>query len=285
LPESPSRNQALLSGQIDIDTDASVDNFPQLAAAGFRTDVVPAANTHGFSFIATKEGSPFQDKRMRQAANYAVDKEAIIAALYGGLGSPASQNAPPISFGYNADLKPYPYDPDRAKQLMAEAGYGDGVDLTVAGVNVSPALTNMMQAAADDLNAVGIRTEIRIIPVGQIITHFVSGNWPEEYEAFGIGSDHTGHLDVGVAFTTFHSCMKSPPFYCNQDEMELVNAASTEFDAVKRQRILRDLMKMNRENAPLIFVAEQTNNMSYSAKLENFRNTVFVLNYHEMNLR
>ena len=285
LPESPSRNQALLSGQIDIDTDASVDNFPQLESAGFRTDVVPAANTHGFSFLATKEGSPFQDKRMRQAANYAVDKEAILTGLYGGLGAPASQNAPPISFGYDPTLKPYPFDPARAKQLMAEAGFANGVDLVIEGVNVSPALTNAMQAVADDLNAVGIRTDVRIIPVNQFITNFISGKWPDDVGAIGVGSDHTGHLDVGVAFTTFHSCLKKTPFYCEQTEMPLVNAASTEFDADKRQKILRDLMKMNRENAPLIFMAEQTNNMSHTPRLQNFRNTVFVLNYHEMSLQ
>jgi peptide/nickel transport system substrate-binding protein len=284
LPESPSRNQALLSGQIDIDTDASVDNFAQLKAAGFKTDVVPASNTHGFSFLQTKEGSPFQDRRMRQAANYAVNKDEIIAGIYGGLGAPASQNAPPISFGYNKNLRPYAYDPGKAKQLMTEAGYANGVDLVIEGVNVSPALTNAMQAVADDLNAVGIRTTVRIIPVGQFIQNFISGKWPDDVGAIGVGSDHTGHLDAGVAFSTFHSCLKKPPFYCNEAEMPLVNAAATEFDADKRRKTLEDLMAMNRENAPLIFMAEQTNNMAYAPKVGNFENKVFTLNYHEMTL-
>ncbi len=282
LSEAAARNQALLSGQIDVDTDVSVDNFTALKAAGFTVDSVSAVNTHGITFNQVKEGSPWRDKRLRQAANYAVDKESIVKNVYGGLGAPASQHATPISFGYNKDLKPYPFDQAKAKQLLTEAGFPNGVDLVIEGVQVGVTLSNMYQAVAQQLNAVGIRAKVQIVPVNEYIQHFLSGNFPPEVHAFGTGSDHAGHLDAGVGFSSFYSCAKRGPIYCVEEEMPLINAAATEFDVEKRRKLLSDVLAMNRENASLIFVAEQTNNMAYSAKVKNFKNNAFVLNYHEM---
>jgi len=69
--------------------------------------------------------SPFSEKRVRQAMNYAVDKDAINKALYGGA-TTASQGEPPVLWGYNKSVKPYPYDPAKAQALLREAGFGSG---------------------------------------------------------------------------------------------------------------------------------------------------------------
>ena len=66
--------------------------------------------------------------------------------------------------------------------------------------------------------------------------------------------------------------------------MPLINAAATEFNVDKRRQLLRDVLKMNHENAPLIFMAEQRSNMGYHPKVKNFKNEVFVLNIHEMRI-
>lgn len=284
LSEAAARNQALLSGQIDIDTDVSADNFATLRAQNFTVDSVSAVNTHGITFIQNKEGSPWRDKRLRQAANYAIDKELIIKNVYGGLGAPASQHAPPIAFGYNKDLKPYPFDQAQARKLLAEAGFPNGVDLVIQGVQVGLTLSNMYQALAQQLTAVGIRTRVQIVPVTEFIQHFLSGQFPPDVQAFGSASDFAGHLDTGVGFSSFYSCAKRGPVYCEEAEMPLVKAAETEFDTAKRRKILSDLLAMNRDNASLIFVAEQTNNMAHAAKVKNFRNAAFILNHHEMRI-
>src|SRR5207245_2049424 len=74
---------------------------------------------------------PLSDKRVRQAMHYALDVAAIIKNLYAGMGKPFSGGVADTDFGYNAALKPYPYDPGKAKILLTQAGYGGGVDLTV----------------------------------------------------------------------------------------------------------------------------------------------------------
>jgi peptide/nickel transport system substrate-binding protein len=284
LPEAPTRTQALQSGQIDIDTDVAVDSITALKAQRFVIDSVPASQVHGFSFITAKEGTPWKDKRLRQAANYAVNKQAIVDNIYGGQATVASQHAAPISFGYNPDVKPYPYDPAMAKKLLAEAGYPNGIDLTMNVVNTTMTLTNATQQVANDLTAAGIRTKLVTIPIPELIGKFLNGGWAPEIEAFNVGTDHTGHLDAGVGFSSFYSCAKKVQVYCEEAEMPLINAAATEFNVDKRRQLLRDVLKMNHDNAPLIFMAEQRSNMGYHPKVKNFKNEVFVLNIHEMRI-
>src|SRR5262249_2483718 len=72
--------------------------------------------------------NPFTDKRVRQAASYAVDKEAIAKNLLGGYSQVVGTNISPLMFGYDANVKPYPYDPAKAKELLAAAGYANGFD-------------------------------------------------------------------------------------------------------------------------------------------------------------
>ena len=284
LPEAPTRVQALMSGQVDIDTDVAVDSIAALKAARFQVDSTPASQVHGFSFITAKDGSPWKDKRLRQAANYAVNKQAIVDNIYGGQATVASQHAAPISFGYNPDVKPYPYDPAMAKKLLAEAGFPNGLELTMNVVHTTMTLTNATQQVANDLTAVGIKTNLISIPIPELIGKFLNGGWAPEIQAFNVGTDHTGHLDAGVGFSSFYSCAKKVQVYCDEAEMPLITAAAGEFNVDKRRQLLRDVLKMNHDNAPLIFMAEQRSNMGVHPKVKNFKNEVFVLNYHEMRI-
>ena len=72
---------------------------------------------------------PFKDKRVRQALNYALDVNALIKNTLNGYGKPLAMSVIPECFGYDASIKPYPYDPDKAKALLAEAGYANGFNV------------------------------------------------------------------------------------------------------------------------------------------------------------
>ena len=154
----------------------------------------------------------------------------------------------------------------------------------IEAVTSSPALTNALLATADYLTAVGIRAQVRGIPFPDFLQKIISGKWPDDAHTIGLGVDHTGHLDSGQAFISTYSCAKRGPFYCNEAEMPLIKAAAVEFDAEKRRAMLEEVLQMNHDNGAVIFLAEQTNNMAHSARVQNFKNTIFVLNYHEMTL-
>jgi peptide/nickel transport system substrate-binding protein len=81
--------------------------------------------------------NPFEDIRVRRAIAHAINKEAIVRNLYQGAASVAVQGMPPSLFGYNHDIKGYEYDPAKARQLLADAGYPDGFDVTFWHMPVS----------------------------------------------------------------------------------------------------------------------------------------------------
>jgi len=148
IPDIASRLQALRSGRVDVAMNLSPDSTDMLEAEGFDVVLRSARTNLALTFITTKDG-PFTDVRLRRAANYAVDMKAITEGLLYGLVEPASQAVPPLALGFNPALEPYPYDPERARTLIAEAGYPDGLDFT-AEVNVGtvPYFNSVLQQVA-----------------------------------------------------------------------------------------------------------------------------------------
>ena len=114
-----------------------------------------------FNNLTSGVGQPTEDPVVRQALNHAVDVEGIIGALFNGKGVRATGLMTAADFGYNSDLSPYAYDPDRARELLAQAGYSDGFDLGFACP--SGAYTNFEQvceAVAAQLAEVGVNASL-----------------------------------------------------------------------------------------------------------------------------
>ncbi len=115
IPDDFARLSALQGNEVDV-----VTNVPPDQMKIVRVLTVPATRTVAMTMNAAHP--PLSDKRVRQALHYAMDVPAIIKNLYAGQGKPFSGGLADTDFGYNPALKPYPYDPAKAKQLLAEAG-------------------------------------------------------------------------------------------------------------------------------------------------------------------
>ena len=127
VPDATTRYAKLQAGTCDLIL------FPNVAdLAKMKTDPkVQLLEQKGLNvaYIAfNTEKAPFDNVKVRQALNYAVDKKAIIDAVYQGAGTPAKNPLPPTIWSYNDDIQDYPYDPQKAKQLLAEAGYPNGFE-------------------------------------------------------------------------------------------------------------------------------------------------------------
>src|SRR5690606_23971809 len=127
-PDNAARLIALKSGEIDI-----MDGLNPDDAAGVESDenlilFERAENNFGYVGFNTQK-EPFDNKELRQAISYAIDRNAIAEALYAGYAVPAKNPLPPSYMGYNDDVEPYAYDPEKAKELLAEAGYPDGLEI------------------------------------------------------------------------------------------------------------------------------------------------------------
>jgi ABC-type transport system substrate-binding protein len=134
--------------------------------------------------------APFDDVRVRQALNMAIDRELLVEALTNGSATPATSPIPSNSWAYapdTADL--YPYDPERATELLAEAGYPDGVDVTV-GMIEHPYYTQLAQAVQDMVAESGFRFSLETVTGSEINNRLYElKNLPVAITAFRGSSD------------------------------------------------------------------------------------------------
>src|SRR5499426_2182933 len=166
IPEDFPRIVALDKGEVDIITNVPPDQVKAIEN-GRLTRVVTTPATRFVAFNMNSTQPPLSDKRVRQALHYAIDVNAIVKNLYGGQGKAFGGGLADTDFGYNAALKPYPYDPARARQLLGEAGYANGIDVTLlAGMGTMVNDKHLVEAIADMWAKVGIRAKVQMMEMG-----------------------------------------------------------------------------------------------------------------------
>jgi peptide/nickel transport system substrate-binding protein len=166
IPDDFPRLVALEKGEADIITNVPPDRIPAIAD-GRATRVVTAPSTRTVTFWINATQPPLSDRRVRQALHHALDVPSIIRNLYAGQGKPFSGGLADTDFGHNGALKPYPHDPARARQLLAEAGRAGGIDVTLfAGNGTMVNDKALVEAIADMWAKVGIRARIEMMEMG-----------------------------------------------------------------------------------------------------------------------
>ena len=125
IPEPTARVSALLNGEVDMIVVVPPDSIESIKGDANLTYEQGPSLHYWFIQLNTKE-PPFSDNRVRQAVNYAVDKEGLANDILAGSAVPATQPMPAANWSYNPDVTGYPYDPEKAKALLAEAGLADG---------------------------------------------------------------------------------------------------------------------------------------------------------------
>ena len=124
VPESATRMLKLERSEVQILADVPPSDYSRVTGnSALKLYQQPGLTILGVSM--SNDLGPFKDRRVRQAMNYAVDKDAVNKGLYGGA-TTASQGMPPVLWGYNKAVQPYPYDVAKAKQLLQEAGFPNG---------------------------------------------------------------------------------------------------------------------------------------------------------------
>jgi peptide/nickel transport system substrate-binding protein len=166
IPEDFPRIVALEKGEADIITNVPPDRIKGIAD-GRATQILTTPSSRIVTLSMNSTQPPLADKRVRQALHYALDIQSIIRNLYAGQGKPFSGGVADTDFGYNASLKPYPFDPARAKQLLAEAGRPNGIDVSLhAGSGTMVNDKFLLEAIADMWAKSGIRARIDIMEMG-----------------------------------------------------------------------------------------------------------------------
>ena len=255
LAESAARLQALQSGQVDLAIALSPDQIGSVEASGATVQANPAPQVMGFGFVQIHEDSPVSDPRVRRALNHAVDTDTIADSLLAGFGNGATQGATPQTFGYHEGITGFEYDPELARQLLAEAGYADGLTLNATvTVGSFPADGEIYQAAADYLSDVGVTLNLETVQFSQWLEYYQTSTWTTEM--FN-QSWNVAPVNDAIRPAMIYSCQKPNPFFCNEEINPLLDAINSEFDPEVREGLLHQLAEANYENPPSLLLVEQ----------------------------
>ncbi len=252
IPDDATRMASLLSGeaqlvvQVPPDLVKTVQSHPgsQVMSVGALMGVVIEFDT---------VRGPLTDKRIRQAINYGIDKESLVRDLLAGQGEPLrGQVLTPGAFGFNSSLKPYPYDPERAKQLLREAGVPAGQTLTLSTpVGRYIADRGLAIAVAGQLEKIGLKVNVVPKEWGVFIKELRADQLGP---MFLIGWYNYG--DATFALSHFTSRSTFGVYQKNAELDSLVQQGQSQLDAEARARTYRRASELMYEEAPAAFLLQ-----------------------------
>jgi peptide/nickel transport system substrate-binding protein len=271
IVDDNARVSEMLSGGTDLTIEVPPDNIATFTSSPDFIYYQQPGPHLWYLMLNTKE-KPFDDKRVRQAANYAVNKEAMVTDLLKGAATVANGITPPaFTWAHDDAIKPYPYDPAKAKQLMAEAGYPNGIDVTFyvtesgSGM-LSPVL--MGTAIQADLAAVGIRAKIETYEwntfLGKLLPVMPKGVDIAEMSFMTQDPDMHPFLALRTGAPVNSGAFSDPKIDA------LIDAGRTEQDQAKRAAIYKQLQERAYDEAPWVFIANWKQNAVSSAHVKGF---------------
>jgi len=251
MGEDSARNVAFRNQEIDT----SILGPAQYQAYGADPDLskhmLEVAELYTRVMGLNPDYKPFSDKRVRQAINYAINSELIIKRLAKGKAYPATGWLPPSSAAYDKNLKPYPYDPAKAKKLLAEAGYPDGFSFEVIATSNESWGVPIIEAIVPMLAKVGIKVSIKPVD-GSILSQMVrDGKFQAFIWSLSTGPDPLAALKCFDSATPQSACNYTK--YSNPEVDKLLKQASNEGDAGKRLDELKKINAIVRDDAPYWF--------------------------------
>lgn len=268
IPEVATQIAELKTGGVDIIRNVSADLVPDLKAhPQTYVTAAPILRVHYVAFDMRQP--PFDKKAVRQAANYAIDRQAIIQKMMAGLGQQVATVVQPAAFGYDPEVKPYPYDPKKAKELLAQAGYPNGVDITLHSAFVE--FRPVFEAICQMLTDVGIRTTPKMWDPGPAWNKFFQGEGKAANGYYG----SWGNYSVFDADAVLHPLYHTEPggwvgkWYVRVEGLDgLIDEGRSTLDQARRKSAYARIQRLIREEAPSLFLFTQYDTLGVSKKVE-----------------
>ncbi|MSO65430.1 MAG: hypothetical protein EXQ85_06500 [Alphaproteobacteria bacterium] len=287
VPEGATRLAALESGEVDVAFNLSPDDIARIRAAGHVAAVEPAPFAAAIALFtedfAKKWGGkpPFADKRVRLAANYAINRDVLVKDFMMGLTRVSTQAATPATFGFNPNVKAHPYDPAKAKQLLAEAGYPNGLNLLMETTAVTTGASDVLQIVAADLAKVGINVKVNVMPFAERSKRFNGNSWEGDLTSFTFF--FSPMMDASVVFSVY-GCNLPNTFTCIPSLNDLVVAQEKEMDPKKRLALLQELMQRQADEAMAIPLFDGFDITGLSKRVKGYKNWNKIIHYDLMSV-
>jgi peptide/nickel transport system substrate-binding protein len=274
IVEDQARLTELLTGTLDVIVGVPADFVSQLEQNA-KITLLKQVGAHVWYLGMNNQKKPFDDKRVRQALNYAVNKDAIVKDVLKGTGASSRGPVLPGTWGADPALKAYPYDPERAKKLLAEVGYPNGFSTTLwvpesgSGMQAPVAMSTVMQS---NLKAVGVNVSLQTMEWGAYLAKLRT----KEQELFAL-SWMAGTEDPDmVMYPLLHSSQWTPvgpnrALYKNARFDALLQQARLTTDQAKRAQLYKEAQRILVDDAPWVFVDHEIQIAALSKRVQGFK--------------
>ncbi|MQT31062.1 ABC transporter substrate-binding protein [Pseudomonas helleri] len=247
-------------------------NLKMPSQAGFNTGYI-AYNVMD-KIKGSDEPNPMAQLKVRQALDMAVNKQQIIDSVYQGAGQLATNVLPPTQWSYDESIKDAPYDPEKAKQLLKEAGIKEGTEITLWAMPVqrpyNPNAKLMAEMLQSDWGKIGIKAKIMTYEWGEYIKRSKGG----ENGAMLIGwSGDNGDPDnwLGTLFGCDAINGNNFSKWCNPEFDKLITAAKNTTDKEERTKLYKEAQQLLKEQLPLTPIAHSTVYQPMRKNVEGFK--------------
>ncbi|WP_301108805.1 ABC transporter substrate-binding protein [Sporosarcina sp.] len=283
IPEDSTRVAELLTDSVDIIANVPPSDWDRINTSDNSKIVNGASNRTYMLFLRTQEDWPTSDVKVRQAIDFAIDDKALVDSLLDGGGTPTLTRVNPGNVGFEESLfDNYNYDVEKAKQLLDEAGYKDGVTIELAGPTGRYIKDReVMQLIAGMLEEAGIHTEMNLLKWGTFSELRDQEKFKDGY-LIALGSSF---FDAGQALD-YYGTERSASIngYSNEKIDQLLEEANTSLDEEERTKKYQEIQKIASEEMPIIplFQIDQffgvNNGVEYTPRLDEL---VYIPDVHK----
>jgi len=256
--EAAVMNMALQTGDADV-----VNPLPPLFAGAVKNradaTLLEGSSAAVFWVSLNTQLKPLDDVRVRQALNYATDRAALVRSLLYGYATPANSPLAPVTFGYDASVPGYAHDVAKAKALLKEAGYPDGIAISLA---VQEPQANLAQALQGMWAEAGIKLDVRRMESG-VWTQAAFAK-PEQKAQQGtnsvLASWSSGTFDADLQLRPLYATASAPPgganlgFYSNPALDALIDKAGQSADPDERKKLYGEAQRIIQTDAPHVLL-------------------------------
>jgi peptide/nickel transport system substrate-binding protein len=268
-PEATARAAALEAGQVNWIEVPPPDSIPALRSNG--DQVLTNAYSHIWPWVLDTTKGPLANVQVRQAMNYAIDRDTLCQAILDGTGRPALQYAPLNDPGYSPSLDTYSYKPAKAKQMLAAAGYPNGFSMTLSfptsgSGNMVPIPMN--EFLQKNLAQVGIKVKLQPIEWASMLTYFFNGKIPGGADAINIS---LGYVLPSLWYSWFGSTSPTNVGgYKSPAVDKLLDQAQAELDTTTRAGIFEQINAQLLKDSPWLIVCNDLNPRVLGPKVRGF---------------
>lgn len=265
IPEVSNRMIALETGEVDVAFDIGIMDKETIENSN-NLELVEVESP-ALLYLGFDQTNPiYQNKKLREAIAYAIDNQTFVDVVFRGSAVTGDSPLPKASPAYNGNVKKYNQDIEKAKKLLAEAGYPNGLDIELWCMDDGPRV-DMCVIIQDQLKKIGINVEIKIFEFGAYVSKTALPN----KELYFLSWNSSGDGDVAL-YPLFHSSQHGAPgnrsFYSNKKVDELLDKARVSVNEEERTTLYKEVQNILQEDLAIYALAYPKINLAKNKELK-----------------